>query len=65
MTTERCFQSAVISAPCWECKQSIAGTVHVVDAKLYCSEHCPDHSPATSEWEGEPVTVSGEQEGLF
>lgn len=39
---------------------------HLYNGALRCKTCCPEHKPQEfPEYDGEPVTVQGEQEGLF
>lgn len=40
--------------------------MHIFGNALYCETHCPDcGTQASLEWETEPATIAGTQEGLF
>lgn len=73
-----CTITANIAGPCFCCDKPLGvdEKAHLIDTEIgqrkeerlgiYCTEHCPIHSTEQpKEWEGEPVTVSGEQEVLF
>lgn len=60
-----CFETSNAAAPCAVCG-TFDSPLHVVDsAAFYCKEHCPCCTQKAIDWQGEPKTIVGQQEGLF
>lgn len=64
-----CLQAIYASGPCRECGAVQLNGAHIIDHEakpgLYCAACCPIHNPKLKEWSAEPVTIAGEQGGLF
>lgn len=61
-----CLGTWRIAGPCSGCGAYQGNGVHLVGEKIYGACCCPVHAvQATMEWVGEPVTVEGEQRGLW